>query len=147
MDLNQQICKAVKRWKILEVPYEHRGFSRNGCDCTGLIIGVLKEMGYIKSYRPRSYSLDWNLHSGADNYIVDVISKVTDEIKNPKPGDAVLFYFGRCVAHAGVVIENGLFVHCNKLSKKCRASSLWNSPWTKRIFSFYRFNESKLKAN
>ena len=145
-ELRTQLCNAVKSWRDSRVPYEHRGTTRNGCDCTGMIIGALRELGFLKNYKLRSYPPDWNLHAKADNYIVEEVSKMADEITRPSMGDLTLFYFGRCVAHIGVIIENDLFVHCNKSSRKCRASSLWNSPWTGRISSFYRLNESKLNG-
>jgi len=145
-ELKIQLCNVVKLWKTLKVQYEHRGTSRNGCDCTGLIIGALKELGYLKNYKLRKYPSDWNLHSKADNYIVQEISKFADEITKPNAGDVVLFYFGKCVAHVGVIIEDGLFIHCHRASKKVKVSSLWNSQWTKRIVSFYRLNEDKLNV-
>lgn len=145
-ELKIQLCNTVKLWKDLKVQYQHRGTTRNGCDCTGLIIGALREMGYLKNYVLRSYPPDWNLHAKADNYIVEEIGRMADEITEPDIGDLVLFYFGRCVAHVGVIIENGLFIHCHRKSRKCVASSLWNSPWTKRIYCFYRLNKDKLNG-
>jgi len=133
-------------WKDLKVQYEHRGTSRNGCDCTGLIIGALREMGYLKNYKLRIYPPDWNLHAKADNYIVEELSKFADEITKPGIGDLVLFHFGRCIAHVGVVIENGLFVHCYLGSERCVVSSLRNSQWTKRISGFYRLDKDKLNG-
>jgi len=145
-ELKILLCNTVKVWKGLKVPYQHRGTTRNGCDCTGLIIGVLKELGYLKNYKLRIYSPDWNLHSKADNYIVEEVSRFANEVPKPEAGDLVLFYFGKCVAHVGIMIENELFVHCYRKSKRCIASSLWNSKWAKRIHSFYRLNENKLRG-
>lgn len=143
-ELRTQLCNVVKVWKDLKVQYEHRGTTRNGCDCTGLIIGALRELGYLKNYKLRSYPLDWNLHAKADNYIVEELIKYSHQVTKPDIGDLVLFSFGRCVAHAGVMIENNLFVHCYLTSKRCTISSLKNSPWTKRISGFYRLEEDKL---
>lgn len=145
-ELRIQFCKVAKEWKDLKVVYEHRGTTRKGCDCTGLIIGILQELGYMRNYKLRKYAPDWNLHAGADNHIVDEIEKVADKIETPDIGDVVLLKFGRCVAHVGVVIEQGLFVHCFVDSKKCTVSSLWNSRWTKRIHAFYRFDGNKLNG-
>lgn len=145
-ELKMLLCDIVKQWKALKVPYEHRGTSRNGCDCTGLIIGALKEMGFLKNYKLRNYPPDWNLHGGSGNYIVEEINKVADRTKSPGPGDVVLFNFGRCVSHAGLIIEHGLFIHCHKKGRKCGVSGLWNSPWTGRIFGFYRLDESRLNG-
>lgn len=145
-ELRIQLSKIVKEWKDLDVRYEHRGTSRRGCDCTGLIIGSLQEMGYMKNYKLRNYPKDWNVHAKADNHIVEEVIKVADEIKTPDIGDLALFTFCKCVAHVGVVIENGLFIHCFVDSEKVTVSSLWNSRWTKRLFKFYRLNEGKLNG-
>jgi cell wall-associated NlpC family hydrolase len=144
--LRTQLCSIVKEWKDLGVKYEHRGTSRRGCDCTGLIIGALQEMGYMRDYKLRNYPLDWNLHAKADNHIVEEVEKVADEIRIPSIGDLALFTFGKCVAHVGVVIENGLFIHCFVDGGKVKPSSLWNSRWTKRLFKFYRLNEDRLNG-
>lgn len=146
-ELRTRLCNIAKLWRDLKVQYEHRGTTRNGCDCTGLIIGALREIGYLKDYKLRNYPPDWNLHAKADNYIVEEITKVADEIAKPEIGDLVLFHIGRCVAHAGIIIESGLFIHCHRKSKYVIVSSLWNSQWTERIFGFYRLSESKLNGN
>ena len=143
-ELRTHLCNAAKVWKDLGVKYQHRGTTRYGCDCTGLIIGILQELGYIKDYKLRIYPRDWNLHAFADDHIMEELGKVTDKIANPDIGDLVVFYFGRCAAHVGIVVENGLFIHCHRISGKCTVSSLWNSSWTKRIVNFYRLNEFKL---
>lgn len=143
-ELRTRLCNIAKVWKDLSVRYEHRGTSRNGCDCTGLVIGILRELGYMKKYKLRIYPPDWNLHAFADNHIVEEVEKVADKIENPDIGDLVLFHFGRCIAHIGIIIEDGLFVHCHRRAGKCVVSSLYNSHWTKRIIHFYRLNEVKL---
>ena len=145
-ELRTHLCKTVKLWKSLKVQYEHRGTTRNGCDCTGLIIGALREMDYLRDYKLRNYPLDWNLHAKADDYITEEVERFADKVEEPYMGDLVLFYFGKCIAHVGVIIENGLFIHCHQAARKCTASSLWNSQWTKRISGFYRLNEDKLNG-
>ncbi len=145
-ELRTHFCNIVKSWVSLKVKYEHRGTTRRGCDCTGLIIGSLKELGYLKDYVLRNYSLDWNLHSGADDYISVEVNRFADKITVPDIGDLVLFHIGRCVAHVGVVIEDDLFIHCYRTSKRCIVSRLKHSQWGKRISGFYRLNEDKLNG-
>jgi cell wall-associated NlpC family hydrolase len=151
--LRTQLCDIVKIWESLNVPYEHRGTTRRGCDCTGLIIGALRELGYLRDYKLRNYPRDWNLHAKADNHIVEEVEKVADKVSTSDIGNLVLFHFGKCVAHIGVVIENGLFIHCFLTAGKCTTSSLWNSLWTKRMVKdengkpiFYELNETKLNG-
>lgn len=139
-----QLCRLAKEW--LGVKYEHRGTTRNGCDCTGLIIGILREMGYLKNYKLRNYSKDWNLHAGADNHIMEEVEKVSNKIENPDSGDLVLFSIGKCVAHVGLIVESDLFIHCYVKSRKCVVSRFKESEWTKRIVGFYRLDEDKLNG-
>ena len=144
-ELRTQLCSKAKIWKNLKVPYQHRGASRRGCDCTGLVIGILRELGYLKEYVIRKYPQDWNLHAMADNYILEELSKFAVAVESPEIGDLVLFYFGKCVAHVGIVIENGLFIHCYRKSR-CKTSKLHKSQWTNRVFGYYRLNEDKLNG-
>lgn len=144
--LRKRFSNTAKVWKELGVKYQHRGTTRRGCDCTGLVIGILQELGYLKDYELRIYPPDWNLHALADDYIMEELEKVAYKITKPEIGDLVLFHFGKCIAHVGIVIENDLFIHCNRTAKKCTVSKLNNSPWTKRIIYFYRLNEERLNG-
>lgn len=144
-ELRILFSSTLKKWLKEKVPYEHRGMTRNGCDCSGLVIGVLREMGYLTNYSLRSYPPDWNLHSGAGNYIVQELKKFANRTDKPTIGDIVVFHFGRCVAHVGVIVEHGLFIHCFKTSKTCIVSSLNNSPWAKRIAGFYSIDWDRLQ--
>ena len=141
-ELKKHIVKTALLWR--GVPYQHRGTTKAGCDWTGLIIGVLQELGYLKGYILRKYAKDWNLHAGADDYLIREISKIAVPVLTPAPGDIVLFKFGQCVAHAGIVIDKGLFIHSHVNARKCDISRLHNSPWTKRISGFYQIQEDRL---
>ncbi len=148
MSLNTQIVKEAETWK--GVDYRHRGFTKTGCDCTGLLIGILQSLGYIRDYQTRIYSFDWNLHANADNRIEEELSKVADEIPKgqKQPGDIVLFLFElqRFVAHIGIYIGKNLFIHCWERSKKCQVSPLVNGNiWVRRLVKVYRFNADKLE--
>jgi len=144
MDLNDRITEEAKNW--LNVPYEHRGITKRGCDCTGLLIGVLQALGHATNYIPRVHPMDWNLHDMADDHIVKELSKVADKVTKPKKGDFVLFRFGRCVSHAGIMITQNKFIHCFKDAKKCKYSIMdGTNQWSKRLAGFYRIDVGRLK--
>ena len=139
--------QRVMEWTHLGVPYRHRGLKRNGCDCTGLIIGVLQEMGYLKDYKLREYTPDWNLHSKAGNYIVEELEKVCTRVTDPiRPGDILVFRFGRCIAHAGVMLDTCkmLFAHQHKNSGRCVFDIMRNSKWSAHFAGAYRLDETKI---
>ena len=145
MTLNERIVKEANRW--LGVPYQHRSASRYGCDCTGLIIGIMQALGYMQGYKLRMYPKDWNLHDMADNHIEEEILKVADKITGPAvPGDIVLFKYElqKFVAHIGIVTENRQFIHCWEKSGRVQLSSI--EPWAKRLSAVYRFNEDKMSG-
>lgn len=149
-NLQEKFKKEAIIWAKEKVPYLHRGVTKLGCDCTGLIIGIIKSLGYAGSYTLREYPLDWNLHSGRGNYIEEELNKVADEISMDKmvEGDILAFYFATCLAHTGILVNknNTMFVHSLVTSKKCEFAILKNSMWTKRFKKVFRLNDQKIKG-
>lgn len=146
--IQKQFADRAKLWAKLKVTYQHMGTSRNGCDCTGLLIGIAKEFGYLKNYELRKYPPDWNLHAGAGNQIIEELNKFTDKIKKNQVGigDIAVMAFGKCPAHCGIIVaDNMLMVHSLATNKKCMFSLLKNSMFSKRWVATYRINETKLK--
>ena len=135
-------------WAEQKIKYLHRGMDKLGCDCTGLIIGICREMGYLGKYVLRQYPMDWNLHSGAGNYIIEELEKVANEIpkKETQAGDILVFHFAHCLAHVGILVDknNGKFVH-SLMGGKCEFKILNNSGWFKRWEKSYRLNPVKME--
>jgi len=146
MEIGERIAREALNW--IGVPYQHRAMTKNGCDCTGLILGVLKTLGYLGNYKVREYPIDWNLHGMADDHIRDELLKVTNEISGSEKllkGDILLFWFGRCVSHIGIYIGDRQFVHSWRNAKKCKIAPLMNkNGWASRFDSAYRFDSKKL---
>ena len=147
-ELQEKFIEEARKWADAKVKYRHRGTTKRGCDCTGLVIGIMRSLGYIKKYELRMYPRDWNLHSGAGNYIIEEITKISDEIPNNDidNGDLVVFRFGKCIAHIGVMVDmsSRLFVHSLFSAKCCKYSILKNSMWSKRWIKSYRLNNEKM---
>jgi cell wall-associated NlpC family hydrolase len=146
-NLQEQIKEKAIEW--LGVKYLHRSMTRLGCDCTGLLIGICQELGYVSKYILREYPPDWNLHSGAGNYIVEELEKVADEIpkSKTKEGDILVFRFAKCLAHTGILVNrnNGKFIHCFVTAKKCCYGILNGSGFGKRWEKTYRMNPKKME--
>ncbi len=149
MDLQTKFKEEAIRWAEAKVKYLHRGVSKFGCDCTGLIIGIARSIGYLKAYKLREYSTDWNLHSGKGNYIEEELKRVANEIPKGEmiEGDILIFYFHTCLAHVGILvyIKNCKFVHSYVDSKRCEFAILHNSMWTKRFKKVYRLDPVKME--
>ena len=147
-EIQRVFAQEVVNWK--GVKYRHRGMTKNGCDCTGFIIGALRDLGYMAEYKLRMYPMDWNLHSGAGNYIVEELNKVGNEIPKNEAitGDILVFRFAKCLAHVGVYLDtnNGKFIHSLVSSKKCEYAILKNSMWTNRLETAFRLDPVKLRG-
>ena len=141
-----KIINEANKFAKIGVKYKHRGTTINGCDCTGLLICVAKNIGYMNKFKLRNYSLDWNLHSGAGDYIIQGLNKIGEEIpkSTTQPGDILVFKFGRCDAHIGILVNDDLFVHSYFEAKKCKYGRLKNSDWFKRWTRTFRLDENKM---
>jgi cell wall-associated NlpC family hydrolase len=145
-DLGSNIAALAREWAAERVPYLHRGTTRSGCDCTGLILGIAREMGFLLDYKLREYPPDWNLHGGAGNQVIDELKKFADAVAPHEvvAGDIVLMRFGKCPAHCGIIVEPHIMVHNWRSGRYCRFAMLQNSMWSRRWISTYRFNVKRL---
>ena len=149
MNLQESFKLEAIIWAEEKVRYLHRGVSKFGCDCTGLIIGIARSLGYLGAYKLRIYAPDWNKHTGAGDYIREELEKVANEIpKNETaPGDILVFKWGNCLAHVGILIDknNGKFIHNFEESNGCCYAILKNSGYEKRWKTSYRLDPIKME--
>ena len=144
LDLGDNLAEQAVQW--IGVKYEHRGTTRYGCDCTGLIIGCLRELGYMGRYKLRNYPFDWNLHAGAGDYLCQELDKIATDVtgQQPEPGDIAVFRFGKCRAHAGIVCNWPIFVHSLVTREQCCRASAHGPLWKRRLDRLYRLDIRKL---
>ncbi len=104
------VILEAKTW--LRTPYHHQGRVKGaGVDCAMLPAAVYSACRLIPAVDPGYYPADWHLHSGREIYLEWVL-KFAVEIPGPGlPGDFVLFKFGRCWAHGGIVIKWPHIIH------------------------------------
>ena len=88
-----------------------------GVDCLTFVVEVFGRCGFDTSYYRATpyYPQDWHLHRDDERYLAGVL-EYAREIPNgaddpPEPGDIVLFRFGRCFAHGGIVTGWPMIVH------------------------------------
>lgn len=146
MSLAEQFKQGAIDFARRKVPYQHRGTSGFGCDCTGLIIALARRAGFMKRYTLRFYEPDWNMHARGPEYVANDLLLIADEVpkSEARPGDIVAFRFGKRLAHTGILIENNLFIHAIAGIGRVSISALHGTQWSKRWSKAYRLNEDKM---
>ena len=146
--LNEQIVEEAKSW--LGTPFQHRSWSKFGCDCTGLVFGVvievLKKNGISVTYPIRLYPKDWNFHSMADNHIIDELNRFAVVIPKSETsaGDIIVFHVGRCVSHIGIKMQGDLFIH-SLGGRNVKYDRLRQNVFAKRWVQSFRLSDDKIK--
>jgi cell wall-associated NlpC family hydrolase len=112
MSWRDDAIAEAKTW--IKTPY-HSGAKLKGVgvDCGQLLIGVYESAGIISrgDCEPGHYAFDWHLHRSEEKYL-SWVKKYCDQIDGePLPGDIAVFQFGRCVSHAGIVLEWPRIIH------------------------------------
>lgn len=107
----QQIVAEARSW--LKTPYHHQGDIKGvGVDCLMLLVRVYHACGLIPAIDPRPYPTDWHLHRSDERYL-DGIRHYCVQVETPQPADIVMYQFGRCFSHAGIVLEWPIIVHAH----------------------------------
>ncbi len=73
-----------------------------GVDCGMLLVRVFVDSGFCEPFDPRPYASDWHLHRGEERYLGFVFDRC-HERADAKPGDVIVFRYGRCYAHGAIV--------------------------------------------
>jgi NlpC/P60 family putative phage cell wall peptidase len=73
-----------------------------GCDCAMLLVRVFCDLSLVARFDPRPYSSDWHLHRSEEIYLRLLLERA-HPVEAPEPGDVVLFRYGRCFSHGGIV--------------------------------------------
>jgi cell wall-associated NlpC family hydrolase len=82
-----------------------------GVDCLTFVVEVFERAGVIPHYVVPYYPQDWHLHRDDERYLAGVLDYAREIAGPPAPGDLVLFRFGRCFAHGGIVSAWPMMIH------------------------------------
>jgi NlpC/P60 family putative phage cell wall peptidase len=95
------IVTEARSW--IGTPYHHMADVKGvGCDCAMLLVRVYVDLKLVEPFDPRPYTRDWHLHRSEERYLSFLLARAR-EVAAPLPGDVVLFRYGRCFSHGGVV--------------------------------------------
>jgi hypothetical protein len=75
-----------------------------GTDCGQILIEVYGNVGFIDKFDSGYYPVDFNLHNGEENYF-KFVEQYAHQVDEPKDGDIILYKFGRCISHSGIIVN------------------------------------------
>lgn len=97
----EMVVREARSW--VGTPYHCQGDIKGaGVDCGMLLVRVFVDTGLCAPFDPRPYADDWYLHRSEERYLGFIFDR-TKEVAAPMPGDVMVFRYGRCYAHGGVV--------------------------------------------
>ncbi len=133
------IAAAALRW--VGTPYRHQARTKGaGCDCLGLVVGVLEEVRGQRADPLPPYSPDWG-EIGAREILIGEFQDRFPESTGPfVEGEVLLFRMreGSVAKHLGIVAGAG-FVHA--YSGRGVVETRLTEPWQRRLVA--RFDVSK----
>ncbi len=109
-----KVVAEARSW--LGTRYHHRAKLKGiGVDCAQLVLGVYENVGLVAPFDTGDYPMDWALHRDDERYL-GIISRLAGPIEPEaaKPGDVVLFKFGRAFSHGAIITERPQIVHANR---------------------------------
>jgi cell wall-associated NlpC family hydrolase len=114
---------------------------KGGVDCVMILRRVYGDVGVAVIEDPRPYPPDWHMHRSEERYLAGLMKHAV-EVTEPGPGDVVIFKWGRCYAHGGILTEvlvNGDFrwIHASAKAKLVAPEQLSCSVHVKRPHRFY----------
>jgi len=114
-EAEQRAAVVAEARKWISTPYHHAADVRGaGVDCGMLIVRVFVDTGLCEPFDPRSYTPDWHLHRSEERYLAFVFDRC-HEVEEPQEGDIIVFRYGRCYSHGGVITQAKplTFVHAH----------------------------------
>ncbi|QXX74231.1 hypothetical protein [Methylovirgula sp. HY1] len=116
-----------------------------GVDCGMLLIRCFVDTGLCAPFDPRPYPPDWHLHRGDERYLGFVFDRCA-ETQEGAPGDVIVFRYGRCYSHGGIVTNAAplRFVHaywpCKQVVEEdlSRSLKLSHPDRAAKLFSYWK---------
>ncbi len=147
MILGNDIVVQARTW--LGTPFHHQArLKRVGCDCLGLIIGVVDELDLKDKYGQPLASYDEITYSKEPDgaYLTQKIAALLDEvsIENAQAGDLALFNMAGNPQHLAILTdyENALgMIHCYAQARRVVEHRL-DDDWKNRLVKVFRWHQS-----
>jgi hypothetical protein len=107
-DERARVVAEARSW--LATPYRNcQDVKKIGVDCGMLLVRVFVDAGLCAPFDPRPYPPDWHFHHGEERYLGFIFDRCAEvDVAHgevPLPGDVMVFKFGRCYSHGGIITK------------------------------------------
>jgi len=110
-------------WAYVGTPFRHQCDAKGaGVDCAMWIVRAFVDCGVVEPFDPRPYPRLWFLHKSEELYL-GWLNRFAEEIpaEEAKPGDIVIYKYGQCFSHAGMIVSDQLLIHAWFLEEQVRS--------------------------
>lgn len=110
MTTREAVVAEALTWE--GTPYAHRARIKGiGVDCANLPAAVYEAVGLVPNINPE-YSVQWYLHRDEEKFL-EWVTPFSREIQPGmvKPGDLMVFKWGRTYSHSAIVIDYPEVIH------------------------------------
>lgn len=109
----ERVARAAMGW--LGTPHINQAKVKGkGVDCGMLLIASLEDAGLMKknSFYVKPYSNMWHLHH-SEEWFLHYVQMICKEVpySDMRPGDWLLYQYGRCISHGAVYVGKGVVCH------------------------------------
>lgn len=138
--LKTRISAEAQSW--MGTPYHHAArIKLVAVDCAQLLIGVYcDELGVIPHPEVEEYPADWMLHRSEERFLA-VLQTCAREVEVPEQGDVAIWMWGKCFAHAAIVIQWPIVVHADIRVGKVTLADATQGRFADRPVRFFRVAE------
>jgi len=95
-----------------------------GVDCGMLLVRSGIDTGLVEPFDPRPYSPRHMLSSSEEKFIGWLERLGAKETDRPRVGDVLVWQFGRCFCHGGILLSDREIVHAYVADGMCSVSPL-----------------------
>ncbi len=136
--LQARIRAEALRWR--GTPFHHHADLRGvGCDCIGLVVGVLRAAGLVPGdCRLPSYSADFMMHRD-DEVLLAGLREHCREVQTPEVGDILVYRYGRAASHCGFYLGEGNLIHAVS-RHEVRVEAMSSPALASRFVGAFRLN-------
>lgn len=131
------IVTEARSW--VGTPFHHQGRVKGaGVDCIGLAIMVGKACGKV----PPGYDFNGYHRTPTGSTLVDVMraSGFVDEVREPAPGDILVFRFDADPQHVAILSDTNTLIHAYAHARKV-SEARFDSKWRAWQIAAFRFKE------